>query len=187
MRGDELADRRILRHVALEGAQHPDDRAASGLSEPPDDPAERHEDGRSAIAGTHPQRQRLIEHPMLVAQVVEAEAQMIGDPRIIVRRARRSVAVGDVRIRGGERLDKLQAAFCFVLVRREVNVVPAVGESPEHGFEIAEVREVPPEEEDLHSCLELLSVDGRLPVEHNRDRRLGGLRTSSNQEPLTIG
>ena len=78
---------------------------------------------------------------------------MIGDPRIIVRRARRGVAVGDVRIRGGERLDKLQAAFRFVLVRREVNVVPTLGESPEHRLEVTEVCEVSPEEEDLHLTL----------------------------------
>ena len=155
VRGDELTDRRVFRHVAFERSQQADDRAAGRLADAADDPAERHEDRRGPIAGTLTQRQRLIENPMLVSQVVEAEPQMIGDPRIVIGRTRRRVAVGDVRVGGGERLDQLQAARpgLIVPVRREVNVVPTLGESPEHGFEIAEVREVASEEEDLHLTL----------------------------------
>ena len=91
VRRDELADRRILRHVAFELAQQRR-RAARRAGSPIQRTIrpQRDEDGRRPIARTFAQRQRLIEDAMLVAQVVEAQAQMIRDPGIVVGRARRA-------------------------------------------------------------------------------------------------
>jgi hypothetical protein len=44
----------------------------------------------------------------------------------------------------------LQPADGFVAVRGEVNVVTALGEAPQDGFEISEIGKVPAEEQDLH-------------------------------------
>ena len=49
----------------------------------------------------------------------------------------------------------MQAADVVVAIGGEVNLVSALGESAEDRFEVAEVREVAPEEEDPHAVLGL--------------------------------
>jgi hypothetical protein len=44
----------------------------------------------------------------------------------------------------------LLSADILVTVGGEMNMVAALGETPENGFEVAEIREVATEEQDLH-------------------------------------
>ena len=90
---------------------------------------------------------------MLVAKVIETEAQPVGHPGVVVGRARRRFAVGEGWIRGGERLHHLQAAGGFVAIGGQVNVVAPFRQTSEHRFEVAEVGEVPAEKQDPHAVL----------------------------------
>jgi hypothetical protein len=51
------------------------------------DPPQRQEDRRRPILRARAQRRRVVEDPMLIAQVVEAEAQVVRHPGVVVGRA----------------------------------------------------------------------------------------------------
>jgi hypothetical protein len=84
VRGEELADRRVFGHVAFQLPHDSDEQASRRLADAPRDAAQREEDRRCSVARAHAQGQRLVEDPMLIAQVIEAKTQVICHPRIIV-------------------------------------------------------------------------------------------------------
>ena len=87
---------------------------------------------------------------MLIAQVIETEPQAVDQPRPVVIRSSRRLPVRDRGELGCERLHHAEPAKRLVTLDGKMDRVTPVRKTAQHRLEIAEVRVVPPEEEDLH-------------------------------------
>ena len=141
--GDVGLQRRIVGRRSLE----PPEDSFDGPPRPSGVAADRvrrfRKETRRPLARPVAQLRRVVEQPMLVAQVLEAMAQSGDNPRPLVGRAFRRDTDGDtLRKLPDEPVDQ-RASFVGLALNGKVDDMAASRELAQHGVEIAEVGETP--------------------------------------------